>query len=420
MLATRRTARYAVAVMLAVGSGPSLRAGLCPQHNWALSELADAPILAVGRVVSLSMQLPHFTGDPKTSAPGQTMSAEVQVLRFFRRDATSGTPPPEELQVRFLGRDGPDFGFCPQELPKLEPGQVLLLPLRSQMKGSSEPWQLAGVEGYGMTMRVAGEMGEPAVTGSDARSFIVRELVNSLSHGDPMARYSAASRVATEGDYLEPDLTSQLKSSLGNDTGGWARVLGGILLNYPHQPVSMSDVLAVRTGAEGKRFKGIPLAQLALARLPSTAQADTLVWQGILADLPAFADEPNHPLFSYESSFAMRAAVRYLSRYHEDAGLLEKVKTALKEDSAGSSDIAGALIGQGQRELVPDALDRAMKVVRRPEASDVFPAIMLILEEGSDEQRRQFADVIGQFRSINPDYAAFLQLKLNQTPSPRP
>ncbi len=43
-----------------------LKAGLSIQRIWSLSEIADAPVLLVGRVVSLDRQLgPHFTGDPK-------------------------------------------------------------------------------------------------------------------------------------------------------------------------------------------------------------------------------------------------------------------------------------------------------------------------------------------------------------------
>ncbi len=59
-----------------------------------------------------------------------------------------------------------------------------------------------------------------------------------------------------------------------------------------------------------------------------------------------------------------------------------------------------------------------MKVIGRPTASDVFSASMLVLTEGSDEQRRQYAAVAQELRSTNPDYSAFLLMKLGQTPKP--
>jgi hypothetical protein len=156
--------------LLAVSPLCLLRASLCVWHDWTLAEVADAPVLVVGRVVSLEMENgPHFTGDPKRSAPEQNMTAEVTVLRFIRKPDVTGSVPAGHLKIRFVGRDGPDFTFCPRELPQIEPGQVLLLPLKANENGTLEPWQLIGRDGYGLTMRVAEEMREPAPAAPNGR-----------------------------------------------------------------------------------------------------------------------------------------------------------------------------------------------------------------------------------------------------------
>lgn len=392
--------------LVALLPSSALEAGLCLPHTWTLKEIADAPVLVTGRVVSLDRENgPHFTGDPKQSAPPQRMTAEVEVLRFTQQAA--GAAPARRLKVRFTGRDGPDFSFCPHELPELEPGQVLLLPLRGNLEGSSEPWQLIGAEGSGITTRVAEKMEEPAPAASDSRSFVIRELVNSFRRGDPFAVFTAASLVATQTDYLEPEFTAHLQRSIGSNNARWAQVLGNLLLSYPRRPLP-----------DWPDFKGFPLAQLALSRLPGTAAAETLVWQTLVADLPGFADEPYHPLFSYNSSFALHAAERYLSRYGNDSRFIEAVKAALREDRPGSSALAAVLIEEGQTVCLPEALVRAMKVVRRPAADgdDVMAAIRLLLRDGTEDQRGQLAALAGEFKSTNPDYAAFLQLKLAQSP----
>ncbi len=135
-----------------------------------------------------------------------------------------------------------------------------------------------------------------------------------------------------------------------------------------------------------------------------------------MADLPSLTDEPYHPLFAYNSSFALREAVSYLSRSRDDPAFIKAVKAALREDRPGSSYLASTLIGEGRIACLPEALDRAMKEIRRPEGSgdDVFTSIMLVLEHGTEAQRGQFAAVAGELKATYPDYAAFLELKRSQ------
>lgn len=397
-----------------------MKGGFCPQHIWSLNEIADSPILLVARVTALETQDNHrFVRDPKFTAPEQNMTAEVEVLRFFQSTTVVGPAPPRKLQIRFLGRDGPDFYPCLRELPSLAPGQVLLLPLHTHVKGSSEPWQLAGVDGYGMITRVAAKMKELALPTHDARLFIIRELVNSLSRGDPIARFTAASLMVRDVGYLKPDLSNDLEASVGKDAGRWAQILGNLLLQCPSPGLTVSDLRSGKTDLDGTHFSALAqeLVRLALSRLPDTATAETLVWQSLLADVPGFADEPYHPLFAYNSSFALSAAVHYLSRYGEEPAFIERVKTSLRENLPGSSALASALTGSAEKACLSEALSRALKVIARPAAdeSDLFSAIMLVLNKGSDEQIEQYEMLANQMKSANPDYAAFLQLKLHQT-----
>lgn len=406
--------------LLVVSPQCPLKASLCVSHDWTLAEIADAPVLVTGRVVSLEMENgPHFTGDPKQSAPDQNMTAEVTVLRLVRKPDVTGPVPAGHLKIRFIGRDGPDFSFCARELPQIEPGQVLVLPLKTNGSGALEPWQLVGRDGYGLTTRVAEEMRAPAPAAPNGRSFLIRELVNSFRGTDPIAKFMAASLVATQASYLEPELSTDVRNSLGGDRKRWAQLLASILVSYPGgNPLTLADVRAGTTNPPWARFQGFPLAQLALKHLPESA-AESLVWRAIFAELPSLTDEPYHPLFAYNPSFALHRGVSYVSHYRDDPTFLKGVRTALRGDFAGSSYLASVLMSEGQMACLPEALRRATKVIRRPETNgdDVFSAIRLVLEHGTDDQRRELATVVGELKVMYPDYAAFLELKRSQTSS---
>ncbi|HEX4808262.1 MAG TPA: hypothetical protein VH325_05000 [Bryobacteraceae bacterium] len=406
-----------VFLVLAVSSAPAtLKASFCMPRGWTLSDIADAPLLLVGRVVSLEMENgPHFTGDPKRSAPAQKMTAEVKVLRFTQKAGLAELPSAGTVYIRFVGRDGPDFSFCPVALPELEPGQVLLLPLRANANASSEPLRLIGDDGYGMITRVAEQMAEPATPTGDMRAFIVRELINSFRRGDPISLYTASGLVAQQGDYLEPDLSIELERSLSADRGRWAQVLGNMLLLYPDGPKGIADVSSGAT-ASG-RFKGSGLVKLALRHLGGDNDAQAMVGRAILDDIPGFADEPYHELFSYNPNPALHAAEEYLLHHSDRAYLIENVRTGLREDRPGFLSMAWRLIYNGQNLLIANASEKATKVLRRPSANadDLMAAINLLLQYATGEQRREYAAIATGFKSTDADYAAFLELELRQS-----
>jgi hypothetical protein len=241
--------------------------------------------------------------------------------------------------------------------------------------------------------------------------------VNSFRRGSPIALFTAAELVSTQADYLEPELSVQLLKSIGSDHARWAQILGNMLLTYPDRPLMLAEVQAGKTELDRPYFKGFPLAQLALNHLSDANSAETLVWQSLLADIAGFTDEPYHPLFAYNSSFVLHSAAAYLCHYRNNSAFLKMVKTALREDLPGSCYLAARLIDEGQKAYLPEAVNRAMEVIRRPAADgdDVSSAIYLVLRYGRDDEHRQIAALAIQFKSTNPDYATFLQRRLDQS-----
>jgi hypothetical protein len=257
-------------------------------------------------------------------------------------------------------------------------------------------------------------MKEPAPA-PDGRSFLIRELVNSFRRGGPIALFTASSLVAPQAAFLEPDLTIQLRRSIGNDRSQWAHVLANILVSYPGRPLTLAEVRAGKTNPAWPHFTGFPLAQLALSHLPSGADAETLVWRSLIADMPGFADEPYHPLFAYNPSFALHAAEAFLSQHRDDPVFIETVKAGLRRDRSGFSFLAARLIDDGQKQLLPDGLDRAMKLIRRPAADgdDLLTSIRLVIDHGTDEQRGSLAALAVELKDEDPDYALLLERQLS-------
>ena len=225
---------------------------------------------------------------------------------------------------------------------------------------------------------------------------------------------SAAALVAREDDYLQPELTADLKAYIGNNTSKWTQILANMMLTYGDRPLNVSEVQAGKTELDRPRFKGFALAQLALSHVPA-AKAETLIWRTLLNDLPGFMDEPYHSLFQYNSTEVSHFAVGHLSQYRNDSAFLAGVRQALQEDRPGSSFLAEWLIRKGQQGCLSAALDRALKVVQRPASSsgdDVASAVHTLTSYGTKDQRQQLSVIASRFQEENPDYAAYLQRAL--------
>src|SRR5271163_4391010 len=122
-----------------LGASISLKAGFI--QFWQLKETAAAPVLVVGRVVSVvkTERAPEDTLRWKNET--WRMTAEIAVLRSY-------SPKPFEigrLRVNFLKyvpRPTQSVNGFPPALPDLEPGQVIILPLEKNKNPDVEPWQL--------------------------------------------------------------------------------------------------------------------------------------------------------------------------------------------------------------------------------------------------------------------------------------
>src|SRR5580698_7267516 len=151
-------ARIAVLVVLAALPA-SVEAGFI--KFWQLKEASAAPVLVVGRVLSVQKGEPVPGGSVPWKAETLSMTAEIQVLRSYPDSVEPAVP--ERLRVRFFAY-GPSvtqfMNGYPPPLPNLEPGRVLILPLQENKHPSLDPWQLMADSGAHLTIPVHADIQE--------------------------------------------------------------------------------------------------------------------------------------------------------------------------------------------------------------------------------------------------------------------
>lgn len=392
-------------------------AGLCSAHFWTLKEISAAPVVVVGKVLQVQKGPNRLNPPSAQSAPAEYMVSEVQVLRAYAPPGASRPQPADLLKIRFLGRDGPTFGPCPQGLPEIEADRVLLLPLQSNSNPTSDPWKLIGVEGFGITVPVHAEMGLSGSSPTDSRSFTIREIANSLSRGTPSEMYAASLRVGTEGNYLLPELIPLLDAAVADNRNRWAAIAGSMLVlhgNNREAPLTVREAMAGRISANVYFGQGFPVAVDAFQKLLNPADAQALIIKTLIGNTADYAEQSRNTLFSYKDDSALRMAASFLVNYRSDPVLVESLKLALRQDLAGSSFLAWRLAEEGQKECITDAVARALKVVDRPgsNVNDLFGATAIIRQYGNDRERRQLAKAVAKYRDTNSEFSAFLSRQM--------
>jgi len=398
--------RDSIAVLVVLAAIPAGVEG-GPIQFWQLKEAAAAPLLVVGRVLSVQKGEPVPEGSMPWTAETLAMTAEIQVLRSYP-DAMEPAVP-ERLRVRFFAY-GPSVtqfvnGY-PPPLPSLEPGRVLILPLQENKHPSLEPWQLIADSGVSLTIPARAEMQESEHPPASARVFLLREVANALDSGTP----AEVSAVAGYLDKQEEDLTGELMAligpAIGDDRDRWAEVATNLLAAEGIPRPSVADLLSGK--AELKKWPGrqnVSLAQAALEKLKASRDTDTLLIKTWIAEAPLHA----------------WGSANSLLEYSDNAVTNETLRRALRDDVAGTSYIAWTLARNGDHDILADALARALKVVDRPDAefSDLQGAAALLEEFGNNEQLTQLANVVRKYQTQDEKFYSLLWQDATGNDNPR-
>jgi hypothetical protein len=374
---------------------------------WELKETASAPILVVGRVLSVQKGERVPDGSLPWNAETLEMTAEVQVLRSY--PVTEEHVLPDRLRVRFLAY-GPSVTMItngyPPPLPNFESGKVLILPLQENKNPATDAWQLMADSGVNLTIPARAEIAEAEPPPASASVFLDREIANSLSRGTPAEISAAAGYLANQHDDLTGELMPLLGPAIGDDRERWADVATNLLAAQGTPRPSVADLLSSKV--EPKDWpgrEGVFFAQKALQKLKASPETDALLittWIG---------EAPLHAWGSANS----------LLEYGDNPITTETLREALRDDLAGTSYIAWTLARNGHQATLPEALARALKVADRPDAdgSDLQGAAALLRDYGSDQQLKQLAGLVQKYQTADRKFYQMLWQFATESDNPR-
>jgi hypothetical protein len=378
-----------------------------PIQFWQLKEAASAPILVVGRILSVQKGERVPDGSLPWKAETLAMTAEVQVLRSYH--VTEEHVLPDRLHVHFLAY-GPSVTMIvngyPPPLPNVKDGEVLILPLQENKNPATDAWQLMADSGVNLTIPARAEIAEAEPPPASASVFLDREIANSLSRGTPAEVSAVAAYLANQHDDLTGELMPLLGSLIGDDRERWADVAANVLAAEGIPRPSTADLLSSKV--EPKDWpgrEGVFFAQKALQKLKASPETDALLISTWIAEAPLHA----------------WGSANSLLEYGGNPTTTETLREALRDDLAGTSYIAWTLARNGHQATLPEALARALKVADRPDAdgSDLQGAAALLRDYGSDQQLTQLAGLVRKYQTADRKFYQMLWQYATESDNPR-
>ncbi len=380
-------------------------------RRWGLQETANAPVLIAGRVLSVQRNQRDADASRRWSSEVWATTAEIDVLRSYTH--AGETIAANRIRVRFLGY-GPSGPPCcsppAADLPRLESGQVLIFPLLENANPASEPWRLIGDSGEYLTIPTAATLPESQGPPATARLFLLREIANSLGRGEPLDVAAAGRYIASQdlagGQDLTGELMPLLEPVIAEDRQRWAEVATNILAGEGIPRPIIAELLSGNPQPADLRYrKSLLLAQAALRKLGASSDTDTLLIKTLIAEAP---------LHAWGSGAT-------LAEYANNPVATETLRQALRADLPGSSWIAFGFVRGGHRDVLPDALVRALKVADRPGAdgTDLQGAAGLLRDYGSDRDLDKLAALVQKYQTRNKRFYSVLWQYATEAGNPR-
>lgn len=391
--------------MLPLLAPAGLQAGF--MKIWQLKEIAAAPVLVVGRVLSVQKGEAVPDGSLPWTAETLTMTAEIQVLRSY--PASEDHIMPDRLRLHFLAY-GPSVTMSvngyPPPLPHFESGQVSILPLQGNKNPASDSWQLIADSGSNLITPARAEIPDSETPLASARAFLDREIANALSRGTPAEVSAVAGYLSSQYEDLSGELMPLLGPAIGDDRQRWAEVAADLLAAQGIPRPNVADLIGAKT--EPKDWPGresLFLAQAALEKLKASPETDTLLITTWIAEAPLHA----------------WGAANSLLEYGDHPVTTETLRRALRNDVPGTSYIAWTLARNGYQATLPEALARALKVADRPggDFTDLQGAAALLRDYGSDQDLRQLAALVRKYQTADQKFYQILWQDATEAENPR-
>jgi hypothetical protein len=399
-------ARLLVMLLLLIGMPIDVGAGFI--KFWQLKETAAAPVLVVGRVISVQKRERVPDGTLAWKAETWAMTAEFEVLRSCIGSGNAAALN-QRLHVHFLAY-GPSvttfINGYPPPLPNIRAGQVLILPLQENKSPASELWQLMADSGVNLAIPARAEMTDSRPPPATGQAFLDREIVNALSRGTPREVSAMAGYLADQMDDLTAELMPLLEPAIGDERQRWAEIAANLVAAQGIPRPSVEDTLSGKV--EWKDWSGrqsLFLTRAALGKLKASPETDALLIKTWIAEAPLHA----------------WGSANSLLEYADHPITTDTLRQALRNDVAGTCYIAWTLARNGHQATLPEALARALKVADRPDAdyTDLQGAAALLRDFGSDQELKQLAGLVRKYQTRDEKFYSVLWQYATEAGNPR-
>ena len=338
--------------------------------SWSISELEQAPVLAVCTVEDISQREPVAAGTVQWAGSYRWHEATLRVERVHSKLALAPVGG-DRITVRYICYGDTIGGISGSPIwPTFEKSQRAVFPL-SPSKERSDRWALFAVEGMNVTVPATGKewrSGDGPVT---PHEFIVSELINALASGSSAEQFAASNYMG--GLFAVPSEAHRLlDAAIGNNEERWLAVAASLVSSLGIPRPSLAEIMSGTV--EKDLFRGPILVLLAHALQKGAKREfpDRLITK--LVD-----DAPVHAWGSATT----------LMEFKDSPVLIDRLREALSRNRGGAVTIAWSLVRNGQRSLLPQALAAAQKLVMNPgqvNISELQAASGLVRDYGDDAQ----------------------------------
>lgn len=356
---------------------------------WQLEDTEKAPVLVTGRVIAVLEGERVSASAVGWSDETWARIAEIEVLRRFP-DSGEGRSL-GRMRVRFLAY-GP--AVCcraiggPPPLPDITAGQVLILPLQDNRKQGDEPWRLTHDSGDRLVIPVKADMSNAKPPPATARTFLDRELANTLSFGTAKEVFDLAEYLADQARDLAPELMPLLTERIANNRLRWAEIGSNLVAAHWVPLPNIAQMLAGEVDRRDSKFsERIHLTAEVLSRLGPGADSEALLIQAWVDDAPVHAER---------SGWALR-------NFAGHPLTIRLLREALQRDLEGMTKVAFVLASAGHTAFLPNALSSALRVVDQEDASgpELQNALELLQQHGTDADWRKLAALVRKYQSTD-------------------
>lgn len=350
-----------------------------PTTVWQLDEIAKtAKVFATVKVESVSRSSSPWGTSERTV----TGRAQLLVLRSFPASAISAGEP---IQLDYETLPAGDSGMSGPSVAGFQPGSVLIVPLKSNANPATDPWRLFADEGMGLVIPAIEQTPNFASHTKNGRDYILQEIASLLAAGtreDVFGETWYLSTTMQSTNEYASEVMRMLDSRVSGDVDRWGLISASFVSSMGVPRPTFEEFAAGNYKTNPNQWAG-SLAEASVQRLAQFNHAE---------------DELIRQLLNI-SDINEWGAGTALQEFAQNAGLVQELRTMLRERRPGSLYVAYNVIKTGQARVRDAAVAAALVTIRDSvNRSESQAACWILRDFGNPIEFNQLVGAIKEYQ----------------------